>query len=162
MVDDQRPHGSVRARIPAPARRQRTPGDLCLVVIGEAYKVPFHPLTVAGLIEEIGETYVVGTDPFQIERLWRTVYYGEGYESHDHHQHPDHTVMGVLSAIEMACWDIVGKALNQPIYNLIGGRYHDKLRSYTYLYPAPRDTSRRSPHTDPEAAARSSLKQQRR
>ena len=130
--------------------------------IGEAYKVPFHPLTVARLIEDIGETYVVGTDPFQIERLWRTVYYGEGYESHDHHQHPDHTVMGVLSAIEMACWDIVGKALNQPIYNLIGGRYHDKLRSYTYLYPAPRDTSRRSPHTDPEAAARSSLKQQRR
>ena len=125
--------------------------------IGEAYKVPFHPLTVARLIEDIGETYVVGTDPFQIERLWRTVYYGEGYESHDHHQHPDHTVMGVLSAIEMACWDIVGKALNQPIYNLLGGRYHDKLRSYTYLYPAPGDTSRRSPHTDPEAAALSAL-----
>ena len=125
--------------------------------IGEAYKVPFHPLTVARLIEDIGETYVVGTDPFQIERLWRTVYYGEGYESHDHHQHPDHTVMGVLSAIEMACWDIVGKALDQPIYNLLGGRYHDKLRSYTYLYPAPGDTSRRSPHTDPQAAARSAL-----
>ena len=125
--------------------------------IGEAYKVPFHPLTVARLIEDIGETYVVGSDPFQIERLWRTVYYGEGYESHDHHQHPDHTVVGVLSAIEMACWDIVGKALNQPVYNLLGGRYHDKLRSYTYLYPAPGDTSRRSPHTDPEAAARSAL-----
>ena len=125
--------------------------------IGEAYKVPFHPLTVARLIEDIGETYVVGSDPFQIERLWRTVYYGEGYESHDHHQHPDHTVVGVLSAIEMACWDIVGKALNQPVYNLLGGRYHDKLRSYTYLYPVPGDTSRRSPHTDPEAAARSAL-----
>lgn len=125
--------------------------------IGETYKVPFHPLTVARLIEDIGETYVVGTDPFQIERLWRTVYYGEGYESHDHHQHPDHTVMGVLSAIEMACWDIVGKALDQPVYNLLGGRYHDKLRSYTYLYPAPGDTSRRSPHTDPDAAARSAL-----
>ena len=125
--------------------------------IGEAYKVPFHPLNVARLIEDIGETYVVGTDPFQIERLWRTVYYGEGYESHDHHQHPDHTVAGILSAIEMACWDIVGKALNQPIYNLLGGRYHDKLRSYTYLYPAPGDTSRRSPHTDPDAAARSAL-----
>ena len=28
--------------------------------------------------------------------IWRSVYYGEGYESHDHHQHPDHTVAGVL------------------------------------------------------------------
>ena len=123
--------------------------------IGEAYKVPFHPKTVARLIEDVCETYVVGTDPFEIEQLWRRVYYGEGYESHDHHQHPDHTVLGVLSAIEMACWDIVGKALDQPIYKLLGGKYHSQLRSYTYLWPAPGDTSRSSPHTDPDAAARS-------
>ena len=123
--------------------------------VGEVYKAPFHPLTVAKLIEDVGATYVVGEDPFQIERLWRRVYYGEGYESHDHHQHPDHTVMGVLSAIEMACWDIVGKALNQPVYNLLGGRYHDKLRSYTYLWPAPGGPRGTSPHTDPEAAAAS-------
>ena len=125
--------------------------------VGEVYKAPFHPLTVAKLIEDVGATYVVGADPFQIERLWRSVYYGEGYESHDHHQHPDHATMGVLSAIEMACWDIVGKALNQPVYNLLGGRYHDKLRSYTYLWPAPGDTSRRPTHTDPDAAAASAL-----
>ncbi|MDE0658512.1 MAG: mandelate racemase/muconate lactonizing enzyme family protein [Gammaproteobacteria bacterium] len=125
--------------------------------VGEAYKVPFHPLNVARLIEDVGQTYVVGEDPFQIERIWRSVYYGEGYESHDHHQHPDHTVAGILSAIEMACWDIIGKSLEVPIYNLLGGRYHDKLRSYTYLYPAPGDTSRRSPHNDPEAARRSAL-----
>ena len=125
--------------------------------VGEVYKAPFHPLTVAKLIEDVGATYVVGADPFQIERLWRSVYYGEGYESHDHHQHPDHATMGVLSAIEMACWDILGKALNQPVYNLLGGRYHDKLRSYTYLWPAPGDTSRRPTHTDPDAAAASAL-----
>lgn len=123
--------------------------------IGEAYKVPFHPLTVARMIEDVCETYVVGTDPFQIERLWRSVYYGEGYESHDHHQHPDHTVLGILSAIEMACWDIVGKALDQPIYNLLGGKYNERLRSYTYLWPAADDTSRKSPHTNAEAASRS-------
>ena len=126
-----------------------------LVGVGEVYKAPFHPLTVAKMIEDVGETYVLGSDPFQIERLWRAVYYGEGYESHDHHQHPDHALTGVLSALEMACWDIVGKALNQPVYNLLGGRYHDKLRSYTYLWPAPGDTSRRPTHTDPDAAAAS-------
>jgi 2-dehydro-3-deoxyphosphogalactonate aldolase len=41
--------------------------------------------------------------------------------------------MPALSAIEMACWDIVGKALNQPVYNLLGGRYHEKLRAYAYM-----------------------------
>lgn len=43
--------------------------------------------------------------------------------------------MGAFSAIEMACWDIVGKALEQPVHALIGGRVNDRLRSYTYLYP---------------------------
>jgi 2-dehydro-3-deoxyphosphogalactonate aldolase len=125
--------------------------------IGEAYAVPFHPRTIAAMILDMGERYVAGRDPFQIEKLWRTVYYGEGYERLQHHQHPDHTVMGVLSAFETACWDIVGKALDQPIYNLLGGRYHDRLRSYTYLYPATGDTRRRSPHLDPEIAGERAL-----
>ena len=107
------------------------------------------------MIEDVCGTYVIDSDPFQIERLWRSVYYGEGYESHDHHQHPDHAVMGVLSAIEMACWDIVGKALDQPVYNLLGGKYNERVRSYTYLWPAPGDTTRRPTHTDPDAASAS-------
>ncbi|MEE8399981.1 MAG: hypothetical protein V3S89_13305, partial [Desulfobacterales bacterium] len=96
--------------------------------IGEAWAVPFQPTTVARLIEDIGERHVLGADPFQIEKLWRTIY-SSGFA-----QHPDLTVMGVLSAIEMACWDIIGKELNQPVYNLLGGQYHERLRSYTYLY----------------------------
>ena len=40
----------------------------------------------------------------------------------------------VLSAIDMACWDIVGKALGETVYNLLGGLFHNKLRAYTYLY----------------------------
>ena len=36
----------------------------------------------------------------------------------------------------MACWDILGKELDQPIYNLLGGQVHEKLRSYTYIYPS--------------------------
>ncbi len=98
--------------------------------IGEVYGVPFHPHTVTQLIEDVVERYVVGWDPFKIESLWRIVY-SSGYT-----QHPDLTLTGVLSGIEMACWDIVGKSLDQPIYNLLGGQVHEKLRSYTYLYPA--------------------------
>jgi len=115
---------------------------------GEAYGVPFEPLTVAHLIESIGERLIIGSDPFRIERLWRTVY-TSGYDLH-----PDLTKMGVLSAFEMACWDIVGKELDQPVYNLLGGQYHERVRSYTYLYPAPDDPVRRNLHTDPERAAR--------
>ena len=100
---------------------------------GEAYGVPFHPHMVARLIEDVTERYVIGTNPFNIEKLWRVIY-SSGFT-----QHPDLALMGVLSGIEMACWDIVGKALNQPIYNLLGGQVHEKLRSYTYLYPPPAD-----------------------
>lgn len=150
VIQTPRPHRGGRFWVFVKLR-----SDNAIEGIGEAYKVPFHPLTVAKMIEDVCETYVVGKDPFQIESLWRSIYYGEGYESHDHHQHPDHSVLGILSAIEMACWDIVGKALDQPVYNLLGGKYNERLRSYTYLWPAPGDTSRKSPHTDAEAASRS-------
>ncbi len=112
--------------------------------IGEAFCVPFRPSAVARMIEDVGERYVIGADPFKIERLWRIVYMSS------YAQHPDLTVMGVLSAFEMACWDIVGKTLNQPVYNLLGGQVHEKLRSYTYIYPALKDPVQGSIHTDPE------------
>ena len=114
--------------------------------VGEAFGVPFRPRAVTRLIEDVGERYVIGSDPFKIERLWRIVYMSS------YAQHPDLTVMGVLSAFEMACWDIVGKELDQPVYNLLGGQVHEKLRSYTYIYPAAEDPVQDSLHTDPERA----------
>jgi galactonate dehydratase len=102
--------------------------------IGEAYGIPFHPRRSAGLIEDIGERFVIGANPFDIEKLWRTIY-GSMYG-----QHPDLVKVAVISAIEMACWDIVGKELDQPVYNLLGGRYRDTLRTYTYLYAMHGDT----------------------
>jgi len=112
---------------------------------GEIYCVPFHPHTVARMVEDVGERYVVGSDPFKIERLWRIVY-SSGYS-----QHPDLTLMGVLSGIEMACWDIIGKELNQPIYNLLGGQVHEEIRSYTYIYA--RESDKTDVYTDPDLAA---------
>ena len=97
---------------------------------GEVYGVPFHPDTVTRMIEDVVERYVINSDPFKIERLWRVIY-SSGFT-----QHPDLSLVGVLSGIEMACWDIIGKALNQPVYNLLGGPVHEKLRSYTYIYPS--------------------------
>ncbi len=100
---------------------------------GEVYSVPFHPHVVAKMIEDVFERHVVGADPFKIERLWRIVY-SSGFT-----QRPDTSLMGVLSGIEMACWDIVGKELDKPVYELLGGQVHEKLRSYSYLYPEDSD-----------------------
>ena len=110
--------------------------DNGIVGFGEVYGVPFHPHRVSDLIEDVVERYVIGWDPFKIESMWRIIY-SSGFS-----QHPDLSLFGVLSGIEMACWDVIGKALDQPIYNLLGGQVHEKLRSYTYLYPAPETETR--------------------
>ncbi len=113
--------------------------------LGEAYCVPFDPHLVAKMIEDVFARYAEGRDPHDIEALWRRVY-SSGFT-----QHPDLTVMGVLSALEMACWDIVGKAANQPVYKLLGGQVHERLRAYTYIYPRPGDQS--DVYHDPDLAA---------
>ena len=113
--------------------------------IGEAYCVPFDPHLVAKLIEDMFERYVHGIDPHDIETMWRRIY-SAGFT-----QHPDLTVMGVLSALEMACWDIIGKEAGQPVYKLLGGKVHERLRSYTYIYPRPHDST--DVYVDPDLAA---------
>ena len=113
--------------------------------IGEAYCVPFDPHLVAKMIEDVFARYAEGRDPHDIEALWRRVY-SSGFT-----QHPDLTVMGVLSALEMACWDIIGKAANQPVYKLLGGQVHERLRAYTYIYPRSGDQS--DVYHDPDLAA---------
>ncbi len=112
--------------------------------IGEAYCVPFEPHLVARMIEDVFARYAAGNDPHDIETLWRRVY-SSGFT-----QHPDLTLMGVLSALEMACWDIVGKAANQPVYKLLGGQVHERLRAYTYIYPRPGDQT--DVYHDPDLA----------
>ncbi len=101
--------------------------------VGEAYCVPFHPDLVARMLEDVFDRYLCGEDPHDIEKMWRRVY-SAGFT-----QHPDLSLMGVLSALEMACWDIIGKEADQPVYKLLGGRVHERLRSYTYLYARPGD-----------------------
>lgn len=113
--------------------------------VGEAYGVPFSPHLVAKLCEDMFARYAMGRDPHDIEALWRRIY-SAGFT-----QHPDLTVSGVVSALEMACWDIIGKAAGRPVYQLLGGRVHESLRAYTYIYPRPGDAS--DVYHDPDLAA---------
>ncbi len=98
--------------------------------VGEVYAGTFGPHVVAAMIEDLFLRRFAGRDPFAIESIWRESY-GSGFTAR-----PDPTLVGVMSGLEMACWDIVGKSLDQPVYNLLGGKVHERLRSYTYLYPA--------------------------
>ena len=97
--------------------------------IGECYCATFGPKAMTAMIEDTYGRYVEGMDPFHIEALWRKVY-GSGFT-----HRPDVSLMGVLSGIEIALWDIIGKSVGKPVYELLGGRVHEKLRSYTYIYP---------------------------
>jgi len=116
--------------------------------IGEPVRIGFEPEITIQMIKSIGERYIIDSDPFQIEQTWREVYSGT--------YRPGAARMGIISGFEMACWDIIGKALNQPIYNLLGGQYHEKIRSYTYMYPELTNSNQNMFHiqTDPELAAK--------
>ena len=96
---------------------------------GEAYNATFDPHLTAKLIEDVAFRYLLGRDPHNIETFFRNAY-SSGFS-----ERPDITMMGCVSALEMACWDIIGKEAGQPVYNLLGGRVHETLRTYTYFYP---------------------------
>ena len=117
--------------------------------IGEIYASSFHPEVVVKCIKDVFERYLKGHDPHHVERFYRECF-SSGFT-----QRPDLTMMGVLSGLEIACWDIIGKAANKPIYELIGGKVHDKLRSYTYLYP--KDKNGVLNYDDPELGAESAV-----
>lgn len=117
--------------------------------IGEVYTATFGPKVVEAMIEDVFEHHFVDADPFHIEKLWRSVY-GRGYTLR-----PDISLMSVLSGLETACWDIVGKSVGKPVYELLGGRVHDRLRSYTYIYPRQGEDD--SVYRDPDLAAERAL-----
>ena len=121
--------------------------------IGEVYNATFAPSVVVHMIEDVFTHHVENSNPFNIETLWRNVY-GRGYSLR-----PDISLMGVLSGIETALWDIVGKATGRPVYDLLGGLVNEKIRTYTYIYP-PDGISANSTHpvyTDPDTAAARAL-----
>jgi galactonate dehydratase len=122
--------------------------------LGECYAASFGPSVFEPFARDVFEKHLLGADPFAIEATWRNVY-GRGYS-----QRPDISLMGILSGFEMAMWDIVGKAVGKPVYALLGGRVHERLRTYSYLYPdaADADANADSPvYSDPDAAAARAL-----
>lgn len=127
--------------------------------IGECYGIPVSGDIAAQMVEDTFYRFVAGTDPHQIETLFRRVY-SAGFT-----QRPDISMMGVFSGIEIAIWDILGKAHDVPVFQLLGGKFHERLRTYSYLYPpgldiTPTDNSnlcKRDVYHDADAAAERAL-----
>lgn len=90
----------------------------------------YYPLikSYKSLLNEIFEFYLKGQDPLDRERINKTLYNGITF------RHTEYSTSGLISAIDTALWDIAGKLCNQPVYNLLGGAFREKIRSYSYIY----------------------------
>jgi galactonate dehydratase len=96
--------------------------DEGLVGVGEVRMVN-HTQALLGYLEHAIPSHVLGADPFDVEalvqRMWRTDYERAGA-----------TVMSGISAVEIACWDIIGKAVGLPVFKLMGGAVRDRIKAY--------------------------------
>jgi galactonate dehydratase len=90
--------------------------------LGEATLHNFEEAVVAQ-VESVARRYVLGRDPFDLEDLVATVFRDEFFRGGP-------VQMSALAGIEIACWDIVGKATGQPLYRLLGGACHDRVPAY--------------------------------
>ena len=95
--------------------------DNGLTGVGEA-TLEWQEKTVETICHEWLEARVIGCDPFDIEAVI-------GHLIRDQYQGGS-TVMTAISGVEIAMWDIIGKACHQPVYRLLGGRYHERIPAY--------------------------------
>lgn len=103
--------------------------DNGIVGYGECYASTVGPKAMLAVIEDVFSRHMQGENPENIELMFRRAY-SSGFT-----QRPDLTVMGAFSGLEIACWDILGKHRDRPVWALLGGRMNDRIRAYTYLYP---------------------------
>ena len=75
--------------------------------------------TLDACINELAPRYVVGSDPFDVERLAWNVQRAE-------YGRPGEVTQSALAAFDVACWDLMGQALGVPVWKLLGGRFRQK------------------------------------
>lgn len=93
-----------------------------LTGVGET-RMLSHTEALKGYLAEATQNHVLGSDPFDIESLVQRMKHGDYGRSGE-------IVMSGIACVEMACWDIVGKALGQPVWRLLGGKVRDRVKAY--------------------------------
>jgi galactonate dehydratase len=96
--------------------------DEGLTGLGEARMVN-HTDALVGYLREAAPRHVIGHDPFRIEELIKKM-------GRDDFSRAGEVMSSGIAAFETACWDIVGKALGQPVYNLLGGAVRERVKAY--------------------------------
>ena len=81
--------------------------------------------TVQAAVHELAD-YLVGQDPARINDLWQTMYRGGFYRGGP-------VLMSAIAGIDQALWDIKGKALGVPVYELLGGLVRERMKSYSWV-----------------------------
>ncbi|MGF1342121.1 mandelate racemase/muconate lactonizing enzyme family protein [Streptomyces flavovirens] len=96
---------------------------------------------LVGYLEEASANHITGSDPFAVEDLVRRMKYGD-------YGRAGEIVMSGIAVVEMACWDIKGKALGVPVWQLLGGKVTDRVKAYANGWY----TTERTPDAYHEAA----------
>ncbi|HEX6510354.1 MAG TPA: mandelate racemase/muconate lactonizing enzyme family protein [Chloroflexota bacterium] len=96
--------------------------DEGLVGLGEV-RMLNHTDALLGYFAEAVPNHILGADPFNVEDLVRRMFRND-------YARAGEIAMSAISTVEMACWDIVGKALSQPVYRLLGGAVRDRIKAY--------------------------------
>jgi L-alanine-DL-glutamate epimerase-like enolase superfamily enzyme len=90
-----------------------------------------RPHTLSRVVAEVGEDHFIGREVSNLEHAFHAYY--NSWFSHN----SDLLKMSVYSGLEMACIDALGKELGQPAYILLGGRFRQNIRTYTYISNPP-------------------------
>ncbi|MET9874276.1 mandelate racemase/muconate lactonizing enzyme family protein [Actinacidiphila glaucinigra] len=115
--------------------------DEGLTGVGET-RMLGHTDALLGYLHEAEANHIAGSDPFAVEDLVRRMKYGD-------YGRAGEIVMSGIAVIEMACWDIKGKALGVPVWQLLGGKVNEKVKAYANGWY----TTERTPEAYHKAAA---------
>jgi len=123
--------------------------DSGLTGVGEA-SLERNDVVVVKALESLKD-FLVGKDPFQIEYIWNALYkqtfkYGQLI------------ILTALSGVEQALWDIKGKALGEPVYELLGGKLRDRVRAYANAWAFQEVVTEMTEKDTPESLAKNALK----
>src|SRR6195256_6172062 len=96
--------------------------DAGLIGVGEV-RMLNHTDALIGYFAEAGPNHILGSDPFNIEDLVQRMYRND-------YARAGEIALSALATVEIACWDIMGKALGVPVYKLLGGAVRDRIKAY--------------------------------